>query len=203
MCEDTDEHSNERNHASEHVKYLSGIIKESQAEYSRQLLSLSSAALGLSAAFYKNLSSPGTATWFPMLYTAWMLFIATIVSTLIAIQLSIKAHKDYRSELREWIANPSYVVASGSHIDELMPKLVWFSTVAFLVGVMSIFMFTAYNIQRERTMSKLVDPCDSPKPATDVDSIPVGDHVEVDRIPTPHTRPAEPPKTPPEPPKKN
>src|SRR5438445_4245242 len=78
-----------------HRVYLTTVIKESEAEYSKQLLSLSSAILAVSVAFLKNLVAVKSAVWFPLLYTAWGFLSVTICLTLMAIKFSIRAHELY------------------------------------------------------------------------------------------------------------
>src|SRR6185437_4111109 len=103
-----------------HISYLSGVIKDSQSEYSKQLLSLSSAVLALSVAFLKNLVSVQSAIWFPLLYAAWALFLVTIFITLLAIKISIKAHQIYKDDLEKTLEGKTNQVGETWR-DRLMP----------------------------------------------------------------------------------
>lgn len=134
-----------------HRIYLFGVIKDSQSEYSKQLLSLSSAVLALSVAFLKNLVSIQAAVLLPLLYISWALFLATIFITLIAIKISIRAHQIYKDDLDKMLAGSTDLVGETWR-DRLMPKISWFSTSSFAIGILLLVVFSVVNIQKEKTM---------------------------------------------------
>jgi hypothetical protein len=178
-----------------HKTYLSGVIKDSQSEYSKQLLSLSSAILALSVAFLKNLVSIQSAIWLPLLYVSWALFLATIFITLVAIKISIKAHQIYKDDLDK-ILDGKINTVGETWRDRLMPKVSWLSTTCFAIGILSLVVFSVVNIQKEKIMSDqtyanptYINPNKETHTGIKHD-LPI-DHVEVQRIKVPP--PAAPP----------
>lgn len=172
-----------------HLSYLLGVIKDSQSEYSKQLLSLSSAVLALSVAFLKNLVSIQSAILFPLLYVAWACFLVTIFVTLIAIKISIKAHQIYKEDLEKDLVGQSGKVGETWR-DKLMPKISWISTSSFAIGILLLVIFSFLNVQKERTMSDQTYAKPTTDTHTGIGHDKVFDHVEVQRIKIP---PASPP----------
>lgn len=192
-----------------HKTYLAGVIKDSQAEYSKQLLSLSSAVLALSVAFLKNLVSIQAAVLLPLLYVSWALFLATIFVTLIAIKISIRAHQIYKEDLDKMLAGQTNLVGETWR-DRLMPKLSWLSTSSFAIGILLLVVFSVVNIQKEKTMPDqtysnptYIHP-DKDKHTGGIGHDLPQDHVEVERLKgyppaaptTPATEPATTPSQP-------
>lgn len=176
-----------------HKTYLSGVIKDSQSEYSKQLLSLSSAVLALSVAFLKNLVSIPSAIWFPLLYAAWALFLVTIFVTLVAIKISIKAHQIYKEDLDKVLVGRKDTVGETWR-DKLMPKFSWISTFSFASGILLLVVFSVVNIQKEKTMSNQTYDNPTTNTHTGIGRENPTDHVEVQRITPPTvTPPAEAP----------
>lgn len=134
-----------------HKMYLGTVIKDSQTEYSKQLLSLSSAILALSVAFLKNLVTVKTAILFPLLYTAWGLFASTIFLTLIAIKISIKAHKLYKDDIDKELAGARDLTGETWR-DRALPMFNWLTTLCFFSGVLCLVIFAVTNVHKERAM---------------------------------------------------
>jgi hypothetical protein len=182
-----------------HKTYLGTVIKESQTEYSKQLLSLSSAILALSFAFLKNLVTVKTAIWFCLLYTAWGLFAATIFFTLVAIRISIKAHKIYKDDIEEELAGGTDLKGETWR-DKILPALSWLTTLCFIGGVACLVVFAVTNIQRERAMSD--ETYATPTLPSGITPDTQRDWIEVQRIKPIKQPPPPPPPPPAENPKK-
>jgi hypothetical protein len=177
-----------------HKTYLGTVIKESQTEYSKQLLSLSSAILALSFAFLKNLVTVKTAIWFCLLYTAWGLFAATIFFTLAAIRISIKAHKIYQDDIEKELAGQTDL-RGKTWRDQGIPVLSWLTTLCFVGGVACLVVFAVTNVQRERAMSDQTYA--TPTLPSGITKDDQKDWVEVQRIKPVKTPPPPPPAQPP------
>jgi hypothetical protein len=175
-----------------HKTYLSGVIKDSQSEYSKQLLSLSSGVLALSVAFLKNLVSIALAIWLPLLYAAWALLLLTIFVTLIAIKISIKAHQIYKDDLDKMLAGRTDTVGETWR-DRLMPCFSWISSSCFAFGILLLVVFSVINIQKEKTMPNqtYADPQTNThtRTHTGIGRDRTLDHVEVQRINVPTVTP--------------
>jgi len=182
-----------------HKVYLGTVIKDSQTEYSKQLLSLSSAILAVSVAFLKNLITVKSAIWFPLLYTAWGLFAGTIFLTLIAIKISIKAHKLYKEEIEKELAGDD-VPEKTTWRDWMVPALSWLTSLCFVGGVVCLVVFAVKNVQRERVMSEqtYITPT-QPEDRRRDDQV---NWIEVQRIPKVKEPPPPPPPPPPTKPQK-
>jgi hypothetical protein len=173
-----------------HRTYTSGVIKESQSEYSKQLLSLSAAVLALSVAFLKSVVSIKSAIYFGLLYMSWSLLLTAVLITLIAIKVSIKAHQLYLVDLDHEIADMHQLVKGETWRDAWMPRFPWIASLSFSLGVLGLVVFSIINIQRERRMTdenQKVILREVQLPNSDWHKI--QDHVEVQRLP-PITQPA-------------
>lgn len=179
-----------------HKIYLGTVIKESQTEYSKQLLSLSSAILAVSVAFLKNLVTVKSAIWFCLLYTAWGLFAATIFLTLVSIKISIKAHKIYRDDIETELAGGTNTKGETWR-DKVIPLFSWLTTLCFIGGVACLVVFSVTNVQRERAMSD--HTYDTPTLPAGIRPEDVQNWIEVQRI-KPVKQPPPPPPPPAEPP---
>lgn len=176
-----------------HKTYLSGVIKDSQSEYSKQLLSLSAGVLALSVAFLKNLVSIALAIWLPLLYAAWALLLLTIFITLIAIKISIKAHQIYKDDLDKILTGRTDTVGETWR-DRLMPCFSWISSSSFAIGILLLVIFSVINIQKEKTMPNQTFADPQTGTHTGIGRDRTVDHVEVQRIKVPTvTPPAETP----------
>jgi hypothetical protein len=184
-----------------HKNYISSVIKDSQQEYSKQILSLASAVLALSVAFLKSVVIIESASLLSLLYAAWGLLLAAIFITLLAIKISIKAHQLYLEDLGKEIEGKEDEVTGLTWRDWWMPKSTWLATVSFLGGVSILVLFSIVNIQRERSMHY-----DKNKGSlTETGSSALGrqtihDHVEVQRIKPAQTKPPADTSTPQNPP---
>jgi hypothetical protein len=77
---------------SEHSKLAWEAIRSSSSEYDKNILALSSAALGLSLTFMKDIVPLKDITHRYSLYASWMLFAASVLAVIFSFQLSIWAH---------------------------------------------------------------------------------------------------------------
>jgi hypothetical protein len=172
-----------------HKVYLGTVIKDSQAEYSKQLLALSSAILAVSVAFLKNLVTVKSAVLFPLLYTAWGLFAATIFLTLVSIKISIKAHKLYKEDIERELAGGD--AGKGTWRDWMIPALSWVTSLCFAGGVACLVVFAIKNVQKERAMSE--QTYSTPTQPSGIKPDQQKDWVEVQRIPPVKEPPPPPP----------
>jgi hypothetical protein len=140
------------------------VLKESQTEYSKQLLSLSSAIMALSVAFLKNLVTVKSAIWFPLLYTAWGLFAGTIFFTLVSIRVSLCAHMLLFADIQK--AKEDKQAVGETWRDPLIKALGVLTTLCFVGGIGCLLVFVISNVHKERAMpdaensliSQLYDP---------------------------------------------
>jgi hypothetical protein len=126
------------------------VLKESQTEYSKQLLALSSAIMALSVAFLKNLVTVKSAMWFPLLYTAWGLFAGTIFLTLLSIRVSLGAHMLLWTDIQNAKENKNIVGETWR--DKFIKCLSLLTTLCFVGGIGCLLTFVMVNVHKERAM---------------------------------------------------
>src|SRR5258708_35443126 len=73
----------------EHRRQTWQDIQSSTDNFDKNLLAVSSAALGFSLAFIKDFAHLPTAAWRPLLYTSWLCFAACILITMFSFRLSV------------------------------------------------------------------------------------------------------------------
>jgi hypothetical protein len=130
------------------INLIHATINSDQAEYDKQLLTLSSAFLGVSLGFIKDVVPLKDAICVPVLYTAYVLLIVCIGHVLYSYQYSIKGHtkaKEYwEKKSRNEEAEFPY-----SHAERI-PKMNRNSGLIFGAGLLSLAVFVTFNIHHMR-----------------------------------------------------
>jgi len=166
-----------------HIGFLSTVIKEMQAEFGKQILSLSSGVLALSVAFIKNVVNVATAQWIWLIYGSWVCLMMAIALTLAAMRMSASGNKTYKAALEDMLAKDAEVDTPASPAEIWMPRFVMVAGLSFALGFVGIVCFSIANLHKDRVMSNnsgsTTATHDFGKPATTH----VGDSVEVQRLP--------------------
>jgi hypothetical protein len=89
----------------EHRKQAIEDIQTSTDDFDKNLLAVSSGALGFSLAFIKDIVHMQSAVWPRMLYASWICFAACIVITVFSFRLSIVANRAHLDYLFEYYVN--------------------------------------------------------------------------------------------------
>jgi len=178
-----------------HTVFLSTVIKETQAEFGKQILSLSSGVLALSAAFIKNVVNVSTAKWILLIYSSWVFLLAAVLLTLAAMRMSSHAHKTYKSDLEKMIKDDREYDPPTGRAERWMPHFVRLATACFALGFISLVCFSIVNLHKDRAMSN--NSSVVTHGFTKPDGTQVRDTVEVQRLPNPAPQPA--PAAPPPP----
>jgi hypothetical protein len=130
--------------------------KSNVEAYDRAVLTLSTASLGVSLTFIKDVVEPSAAILLPVLYTSWAMLTATVLITLISF---LEALRSIRASSH---AAPRYFMEgddSAADIPQRFRNRMWRLTVAsaflFIGGLVSLALFVGTNIHHEATtMSK-------------------------------------------------
>ena len=85
-----------------HLKQTWQDIQSSTDDFDKNLLAVSSAALGLSVGLIKDIIHFPTAVWHPVLYASWWCLAACIVVTVLSFRLSVIALKKHLGYLYEY-----------------------------------------------------------------------------------------------------
>jgi hypothetical protein len=128
----------------EHVKYgetLLQSMQESQDQYDKSIISLSSGALGISFAFIDKLIDMGHAHGKPLLLTAWIFWAAAICSTLVSFYVSQRAME---LAYKKWQAKE---YGFTNPWDWLTRVLNIISGLTFLLGVIALISFVYMNLR--------------------------------------------------------
>jgi hypothetical protein len=123
-------------------------INENQAEYDKQLLTLSSGFLAVSLAFIKDVVPLKDAELLWILYLAFVLLALCIVTVLFSYQFSIAGlfrAKEYWDSLLAGNKDAKFPYAFARHIRRVNKV----SGILFLLGVSSLVLFVILNVNHE------------------------------------------------------
>jgi hypothetical protein len=130
------------------IDCLYKTINDQESEYDKQLLTLSSAMLGVSLAFIKDVVKLENAAWMIVLYAAWVAFGLCILGVLFSFQFSIKGHYGaiaYWRQRKKGAASPKFPTQFAS----LVNWVNWVCGALFLLGVSCLIFFVIFNLSRE------------------------------------------------------
>ena len=113
----------------------------------RSILSLSSAGLGLSSIFVRNLVPLAEATCRCLLYFSWVLFGLAIISTLVSFFVSQSGIKKQLELNRQYyLENREEVINQRNLWNEATSCLSYISVIAYIFGAFFMVLFIALNI---------------------------------------------------------
>lgn len=118
----------------EHRKQATEDIQSSTDDFDKNLLTVSSAALGFSLAFIKDIVHMQSAVWHRVLYASWICFAACIVITVFSFRLSVMANNEHLHYLHKY-----YIEKNGEYLNKRSPAafvldvFTWGAAVCFSV----------------------------------------------------------------------
>jgi hypothetical protein len=140
----------------EHLKQAWSDCQSGSDEFDKSILAYSSAGLGVSLVFIKDIVPLATAVGLILLYASWVLFGVAILVTVISFQLSAMAQEKHIEHLRKYYLekkteclNPPNWAASW------VRRLKWVSGICFVLAMSGIIVFSIWNLTEARHMSKL------------------------------------------------
>lgn len=141
----------------EHRRQAWADIQSSTDSFDQSLLTLSSAALGISLVFIKEIVPFENAVWLWLLYTSWSCFSACIIVTIMSFQVSITAQNAYLKSLFHY-----YKEHDSTHFNKrtrsgkTLRVMTWCAAALFFAGLVTTLVFCIYNVTevRESNMSK-------------------------------------------------
>ncbi|MBI3532207.1 MAG: hypothetical protein HY068_07020 [Burkholderiales bacterium] len=127
-----------------HKRELSGI-----EHFDKAILTLSSAGLGVSVALLKDVIPLDHATFLPILYASWGMFIVSIVSTLASFLVSGKA-LDHQKQLAEraYRQGDEAAFSEPNRLDRWTRKLNYTSAISFVVALLLTPAFVIINLEK-------------------------------------------------------
>ncbi len=149
MTEDDDKHRRDLYDA--HLKQTWQDIQASTDNYDKNLLTMSSAALGFSVAFLKDILPTGVtfkqAPWHSMLYISWLSFVACIVVVTFSFLLSVAAlNKQLERLPRYYEEKDATVLKEKSTAEIVLRWFTWASATFFLAGIILTVAFCVRNV---------------------------------------------------------
>ena len=131
-------------HLSEYRQELIDAKNASQDQLDKALLTLSAGAFGITIAFLESITSTPP-VWPGLLYLSWFCWGLTIGLSLIAFYLSVKSHD---KDLALLHSDPKNLYDENRK-DPTNTAVKWLnimSLILFLIGLVTISLFTAFNL---------------------------------------------------------
>jgi hypothetical protein len=134
---------------SEHKKQAWQDIQSSTSSFEQNLLAVSSAALGVSLAFIKDIVSLKQAVSLKLLYTSWICFSVCIVLTVFSFRLSVAAQTKYLDYLwAYYIEGKQQFFNKKSIYSKTLAISIWIAAALFLAGLIFTVVFCIKNVAR-------------------------------------------------------
>jgi hypothetical protein len=128
-------------------------IRDSTSDFDKNLLALSSGALGISLAFIKDIVPLEQAMWLTLLYWSWFLFALCILATVSSFRFSIIAHVAHIGYLKKFILDSDDGYKDKqSWATKAVDVCTWTAGAGFFAGVALTLVFCYGNVERIHTM---------------------------------------------------
>jgi hypothetical protein len=136
----------------------------SSDSFDNQLLTFSSALLGLSLAFIKDIVPLNIAVWMPCLYSSWVVLAICILSTIASFRFGIEAQKKQADYLYLY-----YIEKKKEYFNKKTgwtTAILWCSYVGsatFLVGLVLTISFAIRNVSHSRNYAQQQQHAEAPQ----------------------------------------
>lgn len=131
-------------------KHVTQAWADQQAQsdaFDTNLLTYSSAALGLSIAFIKDIVPLEQAEWLKTLYLSWFCFAGCMVLTIASFQFSAQAQRAHTVFLTDYyLRGDETAITKQSWWSRLIPWCAWIGSGLFLIGIISTLLFASRNV---------------------------------------------------------
>jgi hypothetical protein len=145
MTEDADKRRRDLYDA--HLKQTWQDIQSSTDNFDKNVLAVSSAALGFSLAFIKDFAHLPTAAWRPLLYISWLCFAVCIVITVFSFRLSVAALNKHLEYLRRYYEEQNEeFLTKKSTAGKILDVFTWLAASLFLGGIICTMIFCIKNV---------------------------------------------------------
>jgi hypothetical protein len=130
-----------------HLKQTWQDIQSSTDDFDKNLLAVSSAALGFSIAFIKDIVHLPTASWHSVLFASWLLFVACIVITVFSFRLSVAALNKHLEYLHCYYENKDEkFLTKKSTAGIVLNWFTWAAAACFFAGILCTIAFCVKNL---------------------------------------------------------
>jgi hypothetical protein len=142
-----DEDKRRRDLYDEHRRQTWQDIQSSTDNFDRNLLAVSTAALGFSVAFIKDIVHFPTAAWHPALYVSWVCFASCIVITVFSFRLSVAALNKHLEYLQQYYERKDEdYLRKKSAAGKILDVFTWLAASLFLAGIICTMIFCIKNV---------------------------------------------------------
>lgn len=133
-----------------HAKHLAQAWADQQAStdaFDNNLLTFSSAALGLSIAFIKDIVPLENAEWLKTLYFSWGAFAGCILVTIGSFQVAARAQFAHQKTLADYyLRGDSNAINRKSGWSKALPYCAGVGSLFLLLGIISTLVFASNNV---------------------------------------------------------
>jgi len=144
MTEDQDKRRRDLYDA--HLKQTWGDIQSSTDNFDKNVLAVSTAALGFSIAFIKNVGGQPVVHWKMLLFISWVCLAACVVITVFSFRLSVVALNRQLSYLYEYYENKNQeFLKKKSMAGIALDWFTWGAALFFFVGIICTMVFCIRN----------------------------------------------------------
>jgi hypothetical protein len=142
-----DEDKRRRDLYDEHRRQTWQDIQSSTDNFDKNLLAVSSGALGFSLAFIKDIVHLPSAAWHCLLYISWVCFALCIVITVLSFRLSVAALNKHLEYLLEYYEHKrEEYLTKKSTAGLVLDGSTWAATFFFVVGMICTIVFCIRNV---------------------------------------------------------
>jgi len=151
-----DEDKRRRDLYDEHRRQAWQDIQSSTDSFDKNLLAVSTAALGFSVAFIKDIVHLPAAAWHFVLYASWLSFAACIVITVFSFRLSVAALNKHLEYLQHYYDKKDETFLRKKSVAGIvLNAFTWVAAAFFLAGIICTVVFCMRNLGwKETTLSK-------------------------------------------------
>ncbi len=139
-----------------HAKHLAQAWADQQAStdaFDNNLLTFSSAALGLSVAFIKDVVPLENAEWLKALYFSWVSFGGCIIVTIASFQISAQAQRIHSTALTDYyLKGDQTAISRSSCWSRALPWCSIVGSLLLFLGIASTLFFTSRNVSHYKEM---------------------------------------------------
>jgi hypothetical protein len=138
----------------EHLKQAWADTQSSSDQLDKSILTYSSAGLGVSIVFLKDIVPIADAVGLRLLYASWIAFGIAILATIVSFQVSIHAQELHLDHLRKY-----YLERKGEYLNPRNTFATWLgylrcvSSVSFILAIIGTICFAVWNISEVKQMS--------------------------------------------------
>ena len=133
-----------------HAKHLAQAWTDQQAStdaFDNNLLTFSSAALGLSIAFIKDIVPLEGAEWLKTLYFSWGAFAGCILVTIASFQIAAQAQFAHQKTLADYyLRGDNNAINRKSGWSKALPYCAGVGSLLLLLGIVSTLVFASKNV---------------------------------------------------------